>query len=243
MMKTIGIIGGMSSESTAIYYDRINALVRHRLGGLNSAELLIRSLNFATIADLQKQGRWADAGARLAEVARQLEMAGADVLLLATNTMHKVIEAIEAAVSIPIIHIADATAIRVQAAGLKRPGIIATAFTMEQSFYKGRLAERFGLEAVIPNEGERADIHRIIFDELCRGIITEASRRLYQDIAASLAARGADSLILGCTEVCMLLSSDNVSMPMFDTTALHAEAAVDFAMGRQSPAALLAEVA
>ena len=229
-MRIIGIIGGMSAESTAKYYARVNAEVRRRLGGLHNAETVIWSVDFAEIAAMQSAGDWHQAGRRLADVARRLERAGADVLVLATNTMHKVASDIEAAVKIPLIHIADATAQKITAAKLKRPGLIATAYTMEQEFYTGRLRERHGLDVVLPNAEARADIHRIIYDELCKGIVSEASRARYVGYTTDLAAAGADCLILGCTEVGMLLDQSRVGLPVFDTTLIHADAAVDFAL-------------
>ena len=229
-MRTIGLIGGMSAESTALYYDRINAEVRRRLGGLHSAEILIWSVDFAPVAAMQRAARWDEAGARLASLAVRLEQAGAEVIVLATNTMHKVIDAIEASVRLPVIHIADATGERIRAAGLKRPGLMATAFTMEQDFYVGRLRDRFGLDVIVPVEPDRRRTHAIIYDELCRGVVRPESKRAYEEIAVRLAAAGADSLILGCTEVGILLDGANVPVPVFDTVAIHAEAAVDFAL-------------
>ncbi len=230
MMKTIGIIGGMSAESTAHYYAHINAGVRQRLGGLHAAELILWSVDFAEIADMQTRGDWTAAGAKLAGVAMKLQKAGADVIILATNTMHKVASEIEAAISIPFLHIADATAADIKAAGLKRPGMLATAYTMKQDFYTGRLRDKFGLDVIVPEEVDRREIHRIIYDELCKGVVTEQSRKSYESIAKRLKERGADSLILGCTEVGMLLNEKNVSMPVFDTAEIHACAAVDFAL-------------
>jgi aspartate racemase len=230
-MRRIGIIGGMSAESTAHYYARINAQVRRRLGGLHAAEAIIWSVDFAEIAAMQERGSWQEAGTRLAEVAVKLERAGADVILLATNTMHKVADTIAAAVRIPFIHIADATAARVKQAGFKRPGLMATAYTMEEDFYVGRLRARHGLEVIVPEPADRAETHRIIYDELCKGVVAESSRTAYEAIAARLACAGADCLILGCTEVGMLLNGSNASLPVFDTTLIHADAAVDFALG------------
>ena len=229
-MKTIGIIGGMSAESTAHYYAHINAATQARLGGLHAAEIILWSVNFAPIAAMQAQGNWAAAGRKLADVAARLERAGADVIILATNTMHKLAAEIEAAITVPFIHIADATAAEVKAAGLKCPGLLGTAFTMEQDFYTGRLRARHGLDVITPEAVDRADTHRIIYDELCMGIVSDASRKLYVDIAERLVARGADCLILGCTEVAMLLNQHNVSVPVFDTAAIHAQAAVDHAL-------------
>jgi aspartate racemase len=233
-MKVIGIIGGMSAASTAHYYARINARVRERLGGLHAAEVIIWSVDFAGIAAMQEKGLWKEAGARLAEVAMKLERAGADVILLATNTMHKVADAITAAIKVPFIHIADATAEKVKAAGLKRPGLMATAYTMEQDFYVGRLRARHGLDVVVPGPTDRAETHRIIYDELCKGRVAESSRTAYEAIAARLVGEGADCLILGCTEVGMLLNETNVSVPVFDTTLIHADAAVDFALAGEA---------
>ncbi len=230
-MRVIGIIGGMSAESTALYYRRLNEEARRRLGGRHSAECLIWSVDFARIERLQAPGAWDEAGAELARIGRALEQAGAELLILATNTMHKVADAITAAVSIPFIHIADATAERIRAAGLTRPGLMATAYTLEQEFYVGRLRAA-GLAPVIPETGDGAETHRIIYDELCRGIVREESRRAFEGIARRLLARGADCLILGCTEVGMLLSADNVPAPVFDTTLIHCDVALDAALAR-----------
>jgi aspartate racemase len=230
MMKTIGIIGGMSAESTAHYYAHINAGVRQRLGGLHAAELILWSVDFADIADMQTRGDWAAAGAKLADVAARLERAGADVIILATNTMHKVASEIEAAISVPFLHIADATALEIRAAGLKRPAMMATTYTMEQDFYVGRLREKFGFDVIVPDEADRRETHRIIYDELCKGVVTDQSRKAYEAIAERLKQRGADCLILGCTEVAMLLNAGNVSIPVFDTAVIHANAAVEFVL-------------
>ncbi len=230
-MKVIGLIGGMSCESTAHYYARLNERVRAALGGLHSAEILMWSVDFAPIAAMQAEGRWQDAGRQLAGIAKRLEQAGADVLVLATNTMHKVADTIEAAVGIPFLHIADATALKIRAAGLRRPAIMATRFTMEQDFYTGRLRDKFGLETLIPDEADRVLVHQIIYDELCVGRVTETSRAVFVDVAQRLAAKGADCLVLGCTEVGMLLDERNAPLPIFDTTLIHADAAVSFALG------------
>lgn len=231
MMKTIGIIGGMSAESTAHYYAAINTRVRQRLGGLHSAKVVLWSVDFADIAGLQAEGRWADMGRELAGIGKKLETAGADVLVLATNTMHKLADDIVRATSIPFLHIADVTAQAIRAAGLKRPALMATAYTMEQDFYVGRLRDTYGLDVVLPTAEDRATTHRIIYDELCKGVQRDASRTAYEQIAARLAAAGADCLILGCTEIGMLLNAGNVPVPVFDTTLIHAEAAADFALG------------
>ncbi len=185
---------------------------------------------------MQDENRWQEAGAYLARIARRLEHSGAEVLVLATNTMHKVADAIEASTSIPLIHIADATGEKIQAAGKRKPAILATRFTMEQDFYTGRLREKFGLDVVVPDEADRALVHQIIYDELCLGRVTEASRQAFVDVAQRLAVRGADSLILGCTEVGMLLDESNAPLPIFDTALIHADAAVDFALGLTSTA-------
>ena len=230
-MRVIGIIGGMSAESTVLYYARLNAETRRRLGGLHSAKVVLWSVDFAEIEHMQSQGRWEDAGRLLAATAADLERAGAEIIVLATNTMHKVAPAIEAAVSIQFLHVADATAAKIRASGLRRPALIGTRYTMEEDFYIGRLRDKFGIDVLVPDAGERAEINRIIFDELCRGITLENSRLRYIAIAESLKDTGADSLILGCTEVGMLLNADNVPMPVFDTTLIHVDAALDWALG------------
>lgn len=230
-MKVIGLIGGMSCESTAHYYARLNERVRDALGGLHSAEVLMWSVDFAPIAEMQAEGRWQEAGNRLAAIARRLEGAGAEVIVLATNTMHKVADVIEAAIGVPFLHIADATAAKIREAGRRRPAIMATRFTMEQDFYTGRLREKFGLDPVTPDEADRALVHQIIYDELCVGRVAETSRAAYVDIARRLAEKGADCLVLGCTEVGMLLNEGNSPLTTFDTTLIHADAAVNFALG------------
>ena len=230
-MKVIGLIGGMSCESTAHYYARLNERVRAVLGGLHSAEILMWSVDFAPIAQMQADGRWQEAGARLAVIARRLEAAGADAIVLATNTMHKVADTIEAAVSIPFLHIADATAMKIREAGMRKPAIMATRFTMEQDFYTGRLRAKFGLECLVPNEADRALVHQIIYDELCVGRVSETSRQAFVGVARRLAEEGADCLVLGCTEVGMLLDARNAPLPIFDTTLIHADAAATFALG------------
>jgi len=229
IMKTIGILGGMSAASTQIYYRTLCEITRDRLGGLHSPELLIRSLDFAKIEALQALGQWDAAASILNAEAKALEKGGADFILLATNTMHKVASAMMADVTIPLLHIADATAQRISTAGLSRPGLIATAFTMEQSFYRDRLVEA-SLHPIIPDENDRAEVHRIIYDELCMDIIEDESRSKFEDVAQRLVAVGADSVILGCTEVCMLLNQGNVTVPVFDTTRIHCEAAIDLAL-------------
>lgn len=227
-MKTIGILGGMSAASTQIYYAELCRLVQQRDGGLAAPDLLIRSLDFAPIAQMQADGDWAGLGARLNEAARGLEAGGAELLVLATNTMHKCAEAMMDGVGIPLLHIADATARALQAAGHRRPGLMATAFTMEQRFYLDRLSAA-GLDPLVPDAADRAETHRIIYDELCRGEIRTESRAAYRAIAERLQAAGADSLILGCTEVGMLLNAQNAPLPVFDTTLIHCAAALEAA--------------
>ncbi|UHS58840.1 aspartate/glutamate racemase family protein [Agrobacterium vaccinii] len=229
-MKTIGILGGMSAASTQIYYRELCRMTRERLGGLHSPELLIRSLDFATIETLQASGSWEDAGDILNREAKALERGGADFIILATNTMHKLSDAMMQGVSIPLLHIADATAARIKKQDLRTPGLMATAFTMKQSFYLDRL-KAAGLSHLVPDSPDRAETHRIIYEELCRDIVTEESRTAYRGIAARLVERGADCLILGCTEVGILLNQDVVSVPVFDTTLIHCDAALTLALG------------
>ena len=224
-MKTIGILGGMSAESTLLYYRELCTLTRDQLGGLHSPELLIRSLDFAKIETLQMAGEWDAAGAVLNAEAKALEQGGADLLILATNTMHKLADQMMKGVSIPLLHIADATAAAIKAAGHSAPGLMATAFTMEQDFYTGRLVAA-GLNPVIPNDADRKQTHDIIYDQLCQGIVTKESEADYIAISERLADTGADCLILGCTEVGMLLNTENVALPVFDTTLIHCKAAL-----------------
>lgn len=228
-MKTIGILGGMSAASTQTYYRELCRLVRERLGGLHSPELLIRSLDFAVIEAAQAASDWDGAGKILNREALALERGGADFIVLATNTMHKVADQMMQGVGIPLLHIADATAAAINRQGLKRPGLMATAFTMEQDFYTARLRAA-GLEPVIPDAADRAETHRIIYEELCREVVKPESEQAYRGIASRLVDRGADCLILGCTEVGMLLNAGNVSVPVFDTTLVHCEEAVDRAL-------------
>lgn len=230
-MRLLGLIGGMSWESTAIYYRHLNEMVRERLGGLHSAPLMLWSVDFAEIAALQHDGLWDEAGEQLAEVAVGLERSGAQGLVLCTNTMHRLADRLQAAVGIPLLHIADATGEAIVAAGCSRPALLATRFTMEQTFYVGRLRERFGLDPRVPDEAGRTEVHRIIYEELCRGVVTAASRQATLGHIHRLRQQGADSVILGCTELTMLLGPEHVDVPLFDTTRLHAEAAVMFALG------------
>ncbi|MGL6625578.1 aspartate/glutamate racemase family protein [Aeromonas jandaei] len=229
-MKCIGLLGGMSWESTVSYYQALNRGVRAKLGGLHSARVLLNSVDFAEIERLQHAGDWPATARLLAAEARKLQDGGADFLLIGTNTMHKVAPEIEAAIDIPLLHIADATARRLQADGIKRVGLLGTRFTMEQDFYKGRLQTHFGLEVLVPAEAERERVHRIIYDELCLGEIRDASRAEYLAIIAGLAAAGAEAVILGCTEIALLVGEEQAAVPLYDTTAIHAEAAVTLAL-------------
>ncbi|SCY88755.1 aspartate/glutamate racemase family protein [Rhizobium sp. NFACC06-2] len=228
-MKTIGILGGMSAASTQIYYRELCRLTRETLGGLHSPELLIRSVDFDEIERLQVSSNWDAAADILNEKAIALERGGAELLIMATNTMHKVADRILAGLSIPFVHIADATATAILDGGFRKPGLMATAFTMEQNFYTDRLTAR-ALFPTIPEAGDRAETHRIIYDELCRDVVTKESRLTYELIAQRLINRGCDCLILGCTEVGMLLNQDNVAVPVFDTTLIHCEAALRAAL-------------
>ncbi|WNL45167.1 aspartate/glutamate racemase family protein [Dyella sp. BiH032] len=229
-MRTIGLIGGMSWESSVVYYQLINRGVRDRLGPLRSARVLLDSLDFGEIEALQRQGDWARAGELLAASARRLQAGGAQVIVLATNTMHKVAPAIVAATPLPFLHIADPTGAALREAGFDRVALLGTAFTMEQDFYRARLRDRYGVRCIVPDEGQRRDVHRIIYEELCAGIVRESSRQRYREIMVDCAARGAQAIILGCTEIGLLVGRDDSPVPLFDTTALHAAAAVEFAL-------------
>jgi aspartate racemase len=227
--RVIGMLGGMSWESSAEYYRLANELVRERLGGLHSARLLLASVDFAEVERMQAAGEWEAAGLLLAEVARGLEAAGAELLVLCTNTMHKVADQIQASVSIPLIHLADATARAVLTAGLQTVALLGTAFTMEQAFYRDRLAAH-GLRVLTPPAGDRADVHRIIYDELCVGVVRDASRQVYRDVIARLVHAGAEGVILGCTEIELLITQPDSPVPVFPTTRLHVEAALDVSL-------------
>lgn len=230
-MKTLGLIGGMSWESTAIYYRLLNEIVRERLGGLHSAKLLLWSFDFAEIAERQHVGDWEGAGVLLVGVARKLEAGGAEGLVICTNTMHKLADAVQAAISIPLIHIADATGRAVVEAGVSRPALLATRFTMEQDFYKGRLVDKYGLEPAVPNQAGRDMVHKVIYDELCQGIVRPDSKSAYLDEVGRMRRTDqVDSVIMGCTEITMLIRQGDFDIPVFDTTRIHAEAAVDFAL-------------
>lgn len=225
-MKTIGLLGGMSWESTALYYRLINEEVNRRLGGLHSARIVMVSVDFEPIEVMQREGDWQAAGAALAEAARQVEAGGADLLVICTNTMHKVAPWIQNAIGIPLLHIADATARRIRAAGIETVGLLGTNFTMEQDFYRGRLVDEYGLNVLVPPKPDRDLVHHIIYDELCQGVVKDASRDVYLRIIEDLRARGAEGIIEGCTEIVMLVQQPHTEVPLFDTTSIHAEAAV-----------------
>ncbi len=229
--QVIGLIGGMSWKSSAEYYRLINEGVGTRRGGLHSARCLMWSFDFADIEVLQRTDRWNEAAALMVDAALRLERGGADFLVIATNTMHIAAPQVQAATSLPLLHIADPTAERIKAAGLRRVGLLGTAFTMEQDFYKGRLIREHGLEVLVPDADDRATVHRIIYSELVQGRILDASRQAYRDAIARLVARGAEAIILGCTEIMLLVGQQDSAVPLFDTTGLHAEAAVMRALG------------
>lgn len=226
-MKTLGLIGGMSWESTVPYYRQINQQINQRLGGLHSAKIILYSADFQQIEALQRSGDWQQAGQLLADAAQALQRAGAEGLVLCTNTMHKVAAAITSATPLPLLHIADATARQIQAQGLRRIGLLGTRFTMEQDFYKARLLAQ-GIEVFIPEQAGRDLVHQVIYDELCLGHINPESRLAYQQIIAGLVAQGAEGVILGCTEIGLLVQQDDAAVPLFDTTAIHARAAADW---------------
>ncbi|MFJ4671227.1 aspartate/glutamate racemase family protein [Kitasatospora purpeofusca] len=228
-MKTIGLLGGMSWESTATYYRLLNELTRDRLGGLHSAKCVLYSVDFAEVERLQAAGEWEAAGRLLADAARAVEAAGAELLLICTNTMHKVADQVAGAVSVPLLHLADATAAAVLAAGVTRVGLLGTAFTMEQDFYRDRLAAH-GLDVLVPDPAGRALVHRVIYEELCLGVVREESRAEYRRVIAELVAEGAQGVILGCTEIELLVGPGDSAVPVFPTTRIHAEAAVTAAL-------------
>ncbi|EIM28718.1 aspartate/glutamate racemase family protein [Microvirga lotononidis] len=229
-MQTIGLIGGMSWESSAEYYRIINQEANRRLGGVRSAQCLMYSVDFEDIKRMQHEGDWDSLAQAMQEAASRLERGGADFIVLCTNTMHRVANAISSAVSLPLLHIADPTADRIRAAGFNRIGLLGTAFTMEQDFYKGRLHERHGLDVIVPDEEDRRIVHEIIYKELVLGVIKPESRHAYRDIIARLIERGAQGIILGCTEIMLLVSDEDSAVPLFDTTTIHAVAAVDRAL-------------
>jgi aspartate racemase len=233
-MKRIGLLGGMSWESSVEYYRLINEATRDRLGGLHSADCLLRSVDFVQVERLQRTGDWNRAGALLAAEAAALEAAGAELLVLCTNTMHKVADAITDAIAIPFVHIADTTAQAVHADGLETVGLLATGYTMEQDFYVGRLRDLHGLDVLVPDEPDRRIVHDVIYQELCVGIIADDSREQYRRIIADLADRGAQGILLGCTEIDLLVGPQDSPVPVFDTTRLHAHRAVDLALGGEA---------
>lgn len=229
-MRRLGLIGGMSWQSTAIYYRHMNEIARERLGDLHSADILLRSLDFADVAHRQHSGDWDGLADMLAAAGHDLEKGGAEALVLCTNTMHLLAERIEAEVAIPLIHIADATAAAIRKSPSRKPALLATRFTMERDFYRGRLESAHGLPTIIPDEAARLMIHRIIYEELCEGIVKPDSKRQYVDEVEHLRRQGADGVILGCTEITMLIGQEDFDIPVFDTTWLHAKAAMDFAL-------------
>ena len=228
--KVIGLIRGMSWESSAEYYRIINQTVRARLGGLRSARCLMWSFDFGEIEALQRAGRWDDAAAEMIAAAQRLERGGADFVVICTNTMHRMADQVQAAIGLPLLHIADPTAERIRSAGLRKVGLLGTAFTMEHDFYKGRLVDRHGLDVLVPGEDDRALVHRVIYEELVQGRAEPSSRQAYREVIAGLVERGAEAVILGCTEIMLLVRPEDSAVPLFDTTALHAEAAVDLAV-------------
>lgn len=229
-MKTIGLIGGMSWESTVVYYQLLNRIARERLGGLHSAKLLLWSFDFAEIEAFQDAGDWESATACMVNAARNIEKGGAECVVICTNTMHKMATEVQDAVSIPLIHIADATASAIKAAQVHKPLLLGTRFTMEQDFYKGHLEKNHGINVCIPDDAGRTIIHNIIYEELCRGLVLPDSKQRYLDVIASAASSGADGVIFGCTEVGLLISRHDLVQPTFDSTELHAIAAMDFAL-------------
>ena len=233
--RVIGMLGGMSWESSAEYYRLANELVRERLGGLHSARVLLASVDFAEIEQLQTSGRWDEAGQLLAEAAKRLEAGGAELLLICTNTMHKVADQVQAAVDIPLLHLVDATAQAITKAGLSTVGLLGTAFTMEQSFYRDRLAGH-GFTVLVPPADDRAEVHRVIYDELCMGVLREESRQVYRDVITRLVLAGVEGVVLGCTEIELLISAADSSVPIFPTTRLHVEAAVDASLNAPATA-------
>jgi aspartate racemase len=226
-MKTIGLIGGMSWESSIEYYRIINEVTKSKLGGLHSAKSVMYSVDFAEIEALQNQSRWQEASALMISAAQSIERAGADFVVLCTNTMHKLADEIEASIRVPFLHIADATAEKVQSRGIQKIGLLGTRFTMEQNFYRGRLINKHGLEAIIPNDNEREFVHQVIYQELCLGIINPESRKRYVEIMNRLVESGAEGIILGCTEIELLVQAGDSTVELFPTTRIHAEAAVD----------------
>ena len=229
-MKTIGLIGGMSWQSTSLYYSAINEGVKQSLGGLHSAKVCLYSVNFHEIEQLQHAGKWAQTAAILAQAAQAVEAGGADLFLICTNTMHKVATEVEAAVNIPLLHIADATAKQLLADRMTTVGLLGTAFTMQQDFYKGRLSQDFGIQVLVPSEAQQAMVHEVIYQELCLGIINPASKQKYLAVLQDLFNQGAQAVILGCTEITLLVQQTDTPIPLYDTTAIHAQSAVEAAL-------------
>ena len=229
-MRTIGLLGGMSWESTVTYYQAINSGIKNRLGGLHSAKICLYSVDFHEIEKYMNSGCWDKVTLDLIQAAQKVQAGGADFLLICTNTMHKLAPAVESALSIPLIHIADATAERIRYKGIQKVGLLGTQFTMEEDFYKGRLTDKFGLDVVVPEASDRRIVHDVIFNELCRGQVVESSRRKYLDIIQRLSDQGAQAVILGCTEIALLVDQSHCSIPLFDTTAIHADKAVELAL-------------
>ena len=229
-MKVIGLIGGMSWESSVIYYKIVNQKVKEQLGGVHSCQCLMYSVDFGEIAHLQHKGDWAKLGEMMADAAQRLERGGADFIVLCTNTMHKLAHTIEASVNIPLVHIADVTAEAIKEKGMKKIGLLGTKFTMEQDFLKGRLSEKHGVESIIPNEAQRDIIHKIIYEELVKGVVTNESRLAYLTIINDLLAQGAEGIILGCTEIGLLITNEFTDAVLFDTTEIHAAKAVELAL-------------
>ena len=230
-MKTIGLLGGMSWESTAHYYTLLNEGINRKLGGLHSAEIVMESVNFEPIEQMMRKEKWKQIATLLAQAGKRIEQGGAEFLLLCTNTMHKVAPAIQETISIPLIHIADATARAIEKDQLRVIGLLGTLFTMEENFYRGRLSDTFGLDIIIPEEFERKEVHRIIFEELCHGKILKESKIRYQEIISDMQHRGAEGIIAGCTEIGMLINPKDLNLPFYDTTRIHVERGVEFALG------------
>jgi aspartate racemase len=234
-VKTIGLIGGMSWESSIEYYRIINETVRAKLGGLHSAKSIMYSVDFAEIEALQREGRWDEATALMVDAAKHVENGGADFVIICTNTMHRMADEVQRNLRIPLLHIADVTAEKIKARGLRKVGLLGTKFTMEEDFYAGRLAEKHGLEVLIPAEEEREDVHRIIYDELCVGEIRQPSKERYVGVMDRLVENGAEAIILGCTEISLLVGDKDSRVPLFDTTEIHAVAAVEYALAPRVP--------
>jgi len=229
-MRTIGLIGGMSWESSQEYYRIINQTVKERLGGFHSAKIIMYSVDFEEIEKLQHQGKWKELTELMIDAAQRVEKAGADFVVLCTNTMHKMADEVQKNIKIPLLHIADATAEKIKEKGLGKIGLLGTKFTMEEDFYKGRLKEKYGLDVIIPNEEERQIVHDVIYKELCMGEIKQSSKEQFKKIIQNLVSNGAEGIILGCTEIPLLIKQEDVEVPLFDTTKIHAKAAVEYAI-------------